>query len=478
MPVELIKRFVQGEQLPVVHAGCEVESIKGHAFHAAAMSLTVFPAGIVNEDAAHGFGGGGKEMCTVFPLRLVIAAEPQPRLVNERGCLQRLARIFTRHFLRGKFAKLFVHERQEFVRRVWIALVHALKNDGEIAHAGWFNGFCGRIEAGNIPVTKRDGLRPCGVGFDWQDSGGVGRINFMNIHHLELFYYVARHGGISQAVRNMPYGIQQPAVSGQVIQLEESLGVTLFHRRPFALTPQGAELYRFIKPFFDNLVPMAEKLRGGVSQHLRIAASEIVLRDHLPAILRRMRKRFPKLKVTLREGYIPEVVDWLQDKEVDVSIGLLGGKPPEGVTALPLFELPLVLLVSKDSKIKSAEELWSRDRIDETLITVPSNGVICRAFQNGLARLKVDWFSGIEVSSIDLVQTYVENGYGIGVTVDIPKMKQRHSVRMLPLEGFERVTFGLLWQGRKAEVLDALVAELQADVRRLLSDNAGSLSPK
>ena len=96
----------------------------------------------------------------------------------------------------------------------------------------------------------------------------------MNVHHLELFYYVAKHGGISEAVRNMPYGIQQPAISGQVIQLEEFLGVTLFQRRPFALTGPGQELYDFIKPFFSNLTPMAEKLRGGVSQHLRIAASE------------------------------------------------------------------------------------------------------------------------------------------------------------------------------------------------------------
>jgi len=58
----------------------------------------------------------------------------------------------------------------------------------------------------------------------------------MNVHHLELFYYVAKHGGISEAVRNIPYGIQQPAVSGQIIQLEEYLGVTLFQRRPFVLT--------------------------------------------------------------------------------------------------------------------------------------------------------------------------------------------------------------------------------------------------
>src|SRR6059058_1900745 len=114
----------------------------------------------------------------------------------------------------------------------------------------------------------------------------------MNVHHLELFYYVARHGGIMEAVRNIPYGIQQPAVSGQVIQLEEFLGVTLFQRRPFSLTPQGKELYDFIKPFFENLTPTAEKLRGGIAQHLRIAASETMLREYLPLILQELHKPF------------------------------------------------------------------------------------------------------------------------------------------------------------------------------------------
>ena len=55
-----------------------------------------------------------------------------------------------------------------------------------------------------------------------------------NVHHLELFFYVAKFGGITPAVRKMPYGIQQPAVSGQMLQLERSLGVKLFNRRPFA----------------------------------------------------------------------------------------------------------------------------------------------------------------------------------------------------------------------------------------------------
>lgn len=290
----------------------------------------------------------------------------------------------------------------------------------------------------------------------------------MNIHHLELFYYVAKHGGISEAVRNMPYGIQQPAISGQVIQLEEFLGVTLFHRRPFALTPPGKELYEFVKPFFDNLTPTAEKLRGGVSQHLRIAASETVLRNFLPEMLQELRNKFPKLKVTLREGYHPQVVTWLAQQEIDLSIGLLGGKPPTGINAIPLFKMPLVLLVPKTSRLASAEELWQQDRIEESLITVPSNEPIRRAFQEGLAKKGVVWPGGIEVSSVEMVQTYVANGYGIGVTVDVPKLKLHPKVRPLTLPGFDEVTFGALWQGRRTAVLEAMFKILERQVETLL----------
>src|SRR5206468_8657680 len=112
----------------------------------------------------------------------------------------------------------------------------------------------------------------------------------MNIHHLELFYYVARHGGISEAVRNIPYGIQQPAVSAQIIQLEESLGVTLFQRRPFSLTGPGEKLFRFIQPFFEGLESLADELRGGAAQQLRFGASGTILRDHLPELAQYVRK--------------------------------------------------------------------------------------------------------------------------------------------------------------------------------------------
>ena len=290
----------------------------------------------------------------------------------------------------------------------------------------------------------------------------------MNIHHLELFYHVAKNGGISEAVRNMPYGIQQPAISGQVIQLEEFLGVTLFQRRPFALTPAGEDLYRFIQPFFDNLQPMADKLRGGISQHIRIGASEVVLRDHLPAVLQAMQKKFPKLKVTLREGYQPQLESWLQKAELDLAITLLDGKPPAGLNALPLFDLPLVLVVRRDSRIRSATDLWEKDRIEEALISLPTNETIYKSFQAGLSRLKVDWFTSIEVSTVELVETYVANGYGIGLSVAVPRARQRPGTRLLQLPDFKPVTFGVLWQGRATPIVQAFLTTIQEAAKDLM----------
>ena len=194
----------------------------------------------------------------------------------------------------------------------------------------------------------------------------------MNVHHLELFFYVARHGGIMPAVRNIPYGIQQPAVSSQIAQLEEFLGTTLFHRRPFALTPEGEKLFEFIRPFFSNLDRVADELQGGQARHIRIGASTIVLREHLPELFRDVRKRFPGLKLSLREGYPAQFEEWLQKDEIDLAVTLIEKKAAPGIQSLALLELPLVLLVEKNSGIQSAEELWRRDKIDEPLICLPA----------------------------------------------------------------------------------------------------------
>jgi DNA-binding transcriptional LysR family regulator len=288
----------------------------------------------------------------------------------------------------------------------------------------------------------------------------------MNIHHLELFYYVARHGGITEAVRNIPYGIQQPAVSGQVAQLEEYLGVTLFQRRPFALTPAGEKVYHFIQPFFANLDALASELQGGKARQIRIGASTIVLREHLPEVFLNIRKRFPNLKISLREGYPAEFENLLLKEELDLAVTAIEKKPPPGLHSVSLVELPLVLLVEKASRVTAADQLWARDKIEDPLICLPSVEAICKNFQQGLARLGVDWFPGMEVSSIDLLETYVAGGFGIGVSVQAPKAPPSPHVRVVPLPNFAPVILGVLWRGKTSALLQAFLDEFQLRAKR------------
>ena len=284
----------------------------------------------------------------------------------------------------------------------------------------------------------------------------------MNVHHLELFYYVAKHGGIMPAVRNIPYGIQQPAVSSQILQLEEFLGVTLFHRRPFALTGEGEKLFRFIQPFFGNLSQVADDLRGGRARLIRIGASSIVLREHLPGLLQRVRKKFPGLRVALREGDPAELGQWLEAGDLDLAVTLIEKKMPAGFHSLKLVELPLVLLVEQGSDLASAEALWARDRIAEPLICLPPAERITKIFQEQLQRRAVDWFPSIEADSAELIEAYVGNGLGIGVSVAIPGKALSSKVRALPLAGFPQIVIGVLWRGRMTPLRQAFLDEIKS----------------
>ncbi len=283
----------------------------------------------------------------------------------------------------------------------------------------------------------------------------------MNIHHLELFFYVARHGGISEAVRNMPYGIQQPAVSAQILQLEAALGVSLFQRRPFRLTPAGDKLYRFIQPFFQNLDTVAEEIRAGSAESIRIGASDVILRDHLPEIIQRLREEFPCTRLILRSGYQADLIDWLRKQELDVALTLLDKNVPSGLQAKPVLKLPLRLLANRKRKIKSVEELWTSKRIAEPLLCLPPNEVLCRCFQDGLRARGVEWSPTIELSSLELIETYVENDYGYGLSVEIPGRKTSRRIKALALPGFPLIDLGLIWPGEPSPFVSSFISEVQ-----------------
>jgi DNA-binding transcriptional LysR family regulator len=290
----------------------------------------------------------------------------------------------------------------------------------------------------------------------------------LNVHHLELFYYVAKHGGISQAVRHMPYGIQQPAVSGQILQLEEALGTRLFQRRPFALTPAGRRLAEFITPFFANLKAMASELRGEAGQRLRLAASASALRDHVPGLLHALRNEFPLVRLALHEAGQATAESLLQKQEVDLAITELAGQPASGLKSVTLLKLPMVLLVPMGSSLQSARELWRGDAITRPLIAFAEDAALTKLFQSELARRGRQWPVSVEASSLTLVETFVAEGFGLGLSVAVPKGRENPALRILPLPGFAPLVVAALWQGK--------LPPLPAKFLELVKAHAGTLT--
>lgn len=289
----------------------------------------------------------------------------------------------------------------------------------------------------------------------------------MNVHFLELFYYVARHGGISAAVRNMPYGVQQPAVSTQIGKLEHDLGVRLFERMPFRLTPAGEQLYAYVGPFFDRMPTIAAQLRSAEAAELRLGGAELILRDHLPIILRAVKKQFPRLRFSLRTlGYQSVAENWLRKGEIDLAFLPLRRRPPAKLKQLPMARLPLVLQVHPKSKYKTAAELWAEKRLSLPLICLPETSGIAQMFQSELKRRGVQWPQTIEASSLDLITRYVANGDGIGVNVQVERKAKSREVRALPLEGFPLVTIGAIWSGELSRAAAATVEQVHAYARK------------
>jgi len=297
----------------------------------------------------------------------------------------------------------------------------------------------------------------------------------MNVHHLELFYYVAKHEGITEAVRKMPYGIQQPAVSGQVSQLESHLGVKLFQRRPFALTPAGEELYDFIQPFFSRIEQITARLRGEENCHLRLAASAAALGNHLPEVLQTLQREVPNLRLTLRELGNLEIETALRKQEADVALAVMHRKVGPGIQSLKLLDLPLALAAPTACSVSSFADLLATaggGQLLHPLISLPRSEPVAQLFQRGLLSTGLKWEPSMEVSELGLILNYVAKGFGFGVAVDIPGVAWPEGVKKIRLPAdFPPLTLGALHTGELKPVAERflqLVREQAAVLKKAL----------
>jgi DNA-binding transcriptional LysR family regulator len=285
----------------------------------------------------------------------------------------------------------------------------------------------------------------------------------MNIHHLELFYYVAKHRGISPAARFMPYGIQQPAISSQLLDLEKNLKVKLFQRRPFSLTPAGEKLYAFVTPFFRELTATEERLRGQISQHLHLAASPTLLRDVVPELVDKMRTQFPQLRLSTREIPPVEAETILNQHNVDLAVTVLEHQPALGLQCRKLIALPMILLVPKQSSYRAASEIFRPEVFrKEILISLPVWETLPKLFNDKLRLKKMEWLPGIEVNSVEVIQDYVLRDFGIGLSIQLPHKSIPKGLRPIPLPGFPPIVVAALWRGKLSPIAEEFLKQLQA----------------
>ena len=294
----------------------------------------------------------------------------------------------------------------------------------------------------------------------------------MNIHHLELFYYVAKHHGVSAAARHIPYGIQQPAISAQVLQLESSLGVTLFHRRPFQLTREGESLFQHIEPFFSGLPELRSRIASGGDECLRIAAPELIQREYLPALLGRLQNKRRRFRFTLIEARQDQIEKLLNDQEVDIGLAVQTSKPSPGLHCTPINKFHLTLLAPEKLGIKKASELFALERITVPLITLSGSDTVRRIFLDELRERRVEWLPSLELGSLDLVARYAAQGFGVGLSVELVRVRKPKGIIELPLEGFPPVVFSVFPRVRPSPLAELFIEESLALARELFGPAA------
>lgn len=144
----------------------------------------------------------------------------------------------------------------------------------------------------------------------------------MTLDQLKTFLWVARLGGVRRAALEM--NISQPAVSGRIAALEESLGTALFDRaqRGVTLTKKGVLLREYAEKISDlvesirtNIIP-----EEAVDRLVRIGVVETVVQLWLPAFLSELYEKYPNIKVEISVDLTINLRQQLLERSLDFAV--------------------------------------------------------------------------------------------------------------------------------------------------------------
>ncbi|WP_432094213.1 LysR substrate-binding domain-containing protein [Streptomyces sp. bgisy100] len=171
-----------------------------------------------------------------------------------------------------------------------------------------------------------------------------------SLAQLRAFVAVAEHLHFRDAAADI--GMSQPALSGAVSALEETLGVQLLERttRKVLLSPAGERLAgraRAVLEAVGALLEEADAVRAPFTGVLRLGVIPTVAPYLLPTVLRTVHERYPDLDLQVHEEQTSSLLDGLAQGRLDLLLLAVPLGAP-GVTELPLFDEDFVLVTPRD----------------------------------------------------------------------------------------------------------------------------------
>lgn len=255
----------------------------------------------------------------------------------------------------------------------------------------------------------------------------------MKLHQLRYVCEVAdRRLNVSAAADAMH--TSQPGVSKQIRLLEAELGVPIFSRagkRLTAVTDPGAEVIHAARSALrevENIRRIGAEYCGEASGDLRLATTHTQARYVLPPVIQQFRRRYPRIRLQLRQGNPEQICKMAAQGDVDLAIATEAVAASEGLVALPCYRwhhcvvAPLGHPLLEKKMPLSLEDLAAHPIVTYDF-AFAGRSLLSQTFADaGLTPEVV-----LTALDSDVIKTYVELGLGIGLLADVAFDAERDS---------------------------------------------------
>ncbi len=246
----------------------------------------------------------------------------------------------------------------------------------------------------------------------------------MNLHQFRFVQEAVRRNLNLTETAKALY-TSQPGISKAILELEEELGVDIFARhgkRLKRVTEPGQEVLRSIEIIMrevNNLRRIGEEFSKQDAGTLSIATTHTQARYVLPAPVAQLRKRFPKVSVSLHQGTPEQVAQMVLEETAEIGLATESLANFDDLVTLPCYEWQHVAVLPAQHPLAGVERLTLEQLAQEPLISYhPSftgRTKIDHAFS--LKRLKPNIV--LEAIDSDVIKTYVRLGLGVGIVAEM-----------------------------------------------------------